>query len=309
MIIFKRVVGCLTGVYLLLFLQISHAGEKAIVSSCWRAWAVKNLAVIDTIKSNLVQSTQQLRENFFPTIDYFDGPVLDQNDTLSIRQALSVSEGDGAAIVNINPFTPEIAEKVRQAIHDSFASKTLHYTAKNGLLGLGFNFRSYEEDWRDFKRWLLSDKGTISSEEIDQFRREVDEYLHQVKQIALRTDGHQVKLKFLIIRTDKMIRHSRRNPNPANRSTYFILKHKHTDKEYKNYYLGASIAPVGLSTYYMRAFEGDQQKVLSRSGNAVIMTELGRITALSEEGEPPTHGTPGYRKERLVLLSEFQLIE
>ena len=151
--------------------------------------------------------------------------MLDRNDTTSIRQALSVSEGDGAAIVNINPFTPEIAEKVRQAIHDSFISKTVQYIVRNGLPGLGFNFRSYEEDWEAFRNWLLSDKGIVSSEEVDQFRRDMDEYLHQVRQTISKTDGRNIELKFFVIRTDRMIRRSKSNPNPLKGRSFFIRSH------------------------------------------------------------------------------------
>ena len=298
----KRTVRFLLGVYLLL-LQTAHAEEKTAL--CWRVWAAKGSLSVNAIRSNLDQSAQRLRERFFPTIGYFDGPVLDRNDTTSIRQALSVSEGDGAAIVDINPFTPEIAEKVRQAIHDSFISKTDQYSVRNGLPGLGFNFRSYEEDWGAFRNWLLSDKGIISSEEVDQFRREMDEYLHQVKQTILKTDGRNIELKYFVIRTDRMIRTV--TVGARGRMSYFVRGDRHISSGYDEYHISASIAPVGWSTYYVRSFDERQRKLLSRSGHTLIMSEKGRIRTLSEQGDPTLHGTPGQFRKRLFILSIFEL--
>ena len=82
----------------MLLFQTTYAKDKSL--SRQSAFATKRSALTSTIKSHLSQSAQRLRANLFPTIGYFDGPVLDSNDFSSIRQALSVNEGDGAAIID-----------------------------------------------------------------------------------------------------------------------------------------------------------------------------------------------------------------
>ena len=76
------------------------------MSICQSAFAAKGARLAKSVRSHLNQSIQQLRVKIFPAIGYFDGPILDPSDTISIHQALSVNEGDSAAIIDINPFIP-----------------------------------------------------------------------------------------------------------------------------------------------------------------------------------------------------------
>ena len=282
----QKVAGSLLG-FCLLMSQTTYAEDKP--SSCQSFFAVNGAIVTNVIS----QSRQRARENLFPEISYISGTVLDQNNTIYIYQALSVSRGNGAAIIDINPFTPELAEKIRQAIHEASSDPKRNYANRNGLSGLGFHQSYYEEDWKDFKAWLLEKQQIISSEEIDQFQQQVDEYLHQVKQLILRTDRQNIKLKFFVIRTDKIL--------------YFTPGHRHTEPEYDAIYLTASIAPVGLGTYYVKSFDGKQQRVLPRSGHTVIMSDRRRMKTFAEEGYLPVfHGTPHDIDKRLIILSVFE---
>lgn len=277
----NRVIGLLVGICLLLF-QTTHAEDKQ--SLCQGTFAKKSIALVGSMKSRLNQSVQHFRAKFFPTIGYFPGPVLDPNDSISIRQALSVSEGDGAAIIDINPFSPEIAEKIRQAI--DYSSRGHHYPIRRSLS----NLVSYEDNWKAFKTLLLGTQ-IISSEEIDQFRKEMEEYLHQVKQVILRTDGQSIELLFSFIQIDNV---------------FFVPEHRHTSALFKDVYVTANIAPIGWNTYYWKVMDGERRKVLSHSGHTTILSDLRRINTISERGDPLLHGSPSKRQKRLLIISLFR---
>lgn len=97
---------------------------------------------------------------------------------------------------------------------------------------------------------MLSGNQIISSEEIDQFRHEVDEYLDQVKQTILKMDGRNIELIFLSIRTEQMRRG-------------FIIKHAHDKFEHVHWYISAAVAPVGLGTYYVQSLNGERKNPIS----------------------------------------------
>lgn len=291
----KKVAGFLLWVCLLM-LQTTHAEDKK--SLCQVVFDPENVDVINT--SNQIAG-QQLKEDFSSkrdnssesVEDYISGSVLDQNNAISIRQALSVSRGYGAAIVNVNTFTPELAEKIRLAIHEALSDPKNNYADRNGLPGLGFFGSLYEEDWTEFKIWLLEKQRKVFSTEIDRFRHQVDEYLYQVKDLIFRTDRQNIKLKFFVIRTDKIL--------------YFIDAHRHIEPEYDTVYLTTSIAPVGLGTYYEKWVDGKQQRVLPHWGNTVIMSDKARMKTFSEEDYTPVfHGTPHGLEKRLIILSVFE---
>ena len=69
---------------------------------------------------------------------------------------------------------------------------------------LTFEGFRYEEDWETFKKWLLSKTQIISSEDIDQFRQEVDEFLSEIKQAILKADGQDIKLSYFVIRASRV---------------------------------------------------------------------------------------------------------
>ena len=279
--------------FFLLFLLLSQSVYAENKTALYQPVFSKNkvLAALDKCNSYFNQLAHQLKEKVNPiTGAYAPAPVLDKNDLSSIRKALSLDQGGGAVSVNINPFTPEIAEKIRQAIH--VPNRGGNYLAANGLPGLGFNLRIYDKEWTLFKDWLLSKTQIISSEEIDQFRKEVDQFLLEVRQTILKTDGQKTKPKFFVIRTDQIL--------------YFTPPHRHTEQEYDRVYISASIAPVGLGTYYeLKTPTGKQQKALPRSVHTTIMSEKGRMKVLSESGEPTLHGTPNPVKDRLYLIGLF----
>ena len=269
----------LTGICLLLF-QTSYAEDKA--SLCQGAFAAKSTTFVQPAQSYLGRSIQKLRAKIFPSIGYFDGPVLDSNDFISIRQALSVSEGNGATIINVNPFTPEIAKKMRLAFIEANPSRNDYLLGEKvkGVFG-----HTYFED---FKSWLLSQTQKVSSAEIEQFQKEMEEYLYQVRYIILKTDRQNIDLIHTVIRTDQSLR--------------FVQGHRHGNSSHNDFYLISSIAPVGWNTFYMRG----RQKVLSRLGHTTILSEQDRVKTLLEKGELPYHGTPKSKTNRLHLMSVFK---
>lgn len=117
------IAGFLLGVCLFIS-QMTHAKKQR--TRCERVWNRTSSSVVDVMRLYMAQPVQQLKEKLFSPRVYFSGSILDRNDISSIRQALSLSTGDGAAIIDINPFTPEIAEKVRQSIDASYSS-TRHF--------------------------------------------------------------------------------------------------------------------------------------------------------------------------------------
>lgn len=285
------IAGFLLGVCLFIS-QMTHAEKQK--TPCWRVWNRTSSSVFNAMRLYMVQPVQQLKESLFSPRVYFLGFPFDHNDISSIRQALSLDKGDGAAIVDINPFTPEIAEKVRQAINASYSSE-LHFLRHLVVF-------EEEGDWEIFQNRLLSDNRIISSEEVNQFRQEVDEYLAQVKQTILKMDGRNIELTFLAIRTEQMRRG--------------FVKHAHDKPAHAHWYVSASVAPVGLGTYYVQSLNGERKKILSHSGHTLLMTDQRRIRILSERGDPPSHGTPlyswfnpHYQGERLFLLGVFKLSE
>ena len=233
------------------------------------------------------------------------GSALEPNDIISIRQSLS---DDSAAIVNINTFSLEIAEKMRQAIHDAssknsgmpfFSSTKPGYfyfnpEKRNAVqeLVLKSSNGSFEKDWRNFKAWLQNKTQIISSEEIEQFQKEVDEYVEQIKQMISEVDGQSIELYRFVIRTEK----GRFEPG-----------HKHTSFGRNPNYILASIAPIGLGTFYMRSFDVVGDRIVSNSGHTVILSEGGRIRKMREPAFYPFHGTPGISEERLFFLFSFTL--
>ena len=234
-------------------------------------------------------------------------PSLESNELTSIRQALN---SDGAVIVNINAFTLEIVKKMRQAIHEavlknsklpSFLEKieypSYFYFNPNDIssvkvLGIKFRNGSLEKDWRDFTDWLENKTQVISSGEIKQFQKEAADYANQIKQIILEVDGQNIELESITIRTDKY--------------PFVVAGHKHYEFPFTTpSYITVTVAPIGLSTFYMRAFDIRGERIMSNSGGTVIMSEKGR--ARKVRSGLPFHGSPDLSGERFFLLFSFKI--
>ena len=284
---------------------------------CQSTYAVKKPFLcrsffVHSFVSHMKTSQHRSKEDFTPP-RYVSGSVLEPNDVISIRQALSVQHGDGAAIVNINTFTLEIAKKMRQAIISAseknskqpwFQTKPMYFhyhPEKRGFISiLPFVSRkgSFEKDWRDFKAWLRKNTQIISSEEIDQFQKEVDEYVDQIKQVILEVDGKGIELEQFDIRLENG----------------FVVEEGHEHYEFGRLpfglhvpnYITATVAPIGLSTFYTRSSDITGDRMVSYSGHTVVMTERDRIRKIKEPGFLPFHGTPGISKERLFFLFSFK---
>lgn len=276
----------------LLLSQTAYAKDKALeneTSSCQHPFLKKITTVARDAKSGLIQSVKSLEKTrtavagYLPA-GYSPGTVLDRNDSQSIHQALSVIQGDGAAIININPFTLKIAEKLRKAIRASF------------FLSDQFIFRqaSYEEDWGEFiNGWLLPKTRIISPEEIDQFRKELEKFLSEIKQTILEVDGQIVELETLAIR--------------AGGIAYITPAHTHAGET--DSYIVATIAPVGLSTYYYinnNRWRAALKKVISPSEHTVVLSNPDRVKTLSENRKLVLHGTPFRLRKRLLILASFK---
>ena len=118
--------------------------------------------------------------------------------------------------------------------------------------------------------------------------------------MILEIDGQNVELYEFIIRTEEGRFVSGHSHNPG----LIVLPTSGPIPEY----VVASIAPVGLSTFYTRRpFDGT--RVLSYSGHTVVMSEAGRKKKIRETGSLPFHGTPDILKERFLLLFSFKMSE
>lgn len=288
--------------YFLLF-QTAYATNEVTdkkPSFCQLQFIEKIKAVSGITKSYLKKPAHSLKKGINSVLErrYIQWPVLDQNDFHSIHQALSTTQSDGAAIIDIRPFTPELAEKIRKAILLA-KPRSYHrgYFIENSEK-LTFEGFRYEEDWETFKKWLLSKTQIISSEDIDQFRQEVDEFLSEIKQAILKADGQDIKLSYFVIR--------------ASRVHHFDLPHSHGVYSNLDKYLTATIAPVGLSTYYYHTNRKGNRwlpkkiKVFSPSGHAIIMAETTRAEHFSENRDLVVHGPPSSLNPRLFLISLFR---
>ena len=243
---------------------------------------------INKLKSHFNQVVHQIKDRFHSPYAGYVTPrfVFDKNDVNSIREALSVDKGDGAAIVDINPFTRELAEKIRDTIHRSSILKNLDPDSYE----ISFMLKSYEGDWKKFTEQLLLGSQNISHKEIEQFRKEVDQFLNEVRQTIFQTDGQHINPVRISIGTDKI--------------NEFMELHSHISGT--RYYVTATIAPIGLSTYYMKFTNGKWKKVLSRSGHTTLFSENKRIQTFSEERFPVLHGTPTKWRKRLFLFAVFE---
>lgn len=293
----------------LLFCQPAYSTEK--ISLCWSSF-------VDSVGFYFKTRLQILKDT---PPQYVSGSVLKQNDIASIRGALNLQNGEGAAIVNVNTFTLEIAEKMRRAIQDASSKNErlprhtlpekplyfhFHARKRNFVPELILNRRgsSFDRDWKDFKAWLQEKTQVISSEEIDQFRKEIDEYIDQIKQMILEVDGQNIELNQLIIRTEKGRFVSGHTHGPR------LQKYPaHFPADFVPDYITASIAPIGLSTFYTNQQNTRGVRILSYSGDTVILSEEDRIEKMKEPGSFPFHGTPGILKERLILLFGFKIPE
>ena len=286
---------------------------------CQPAYSTKRTSCWSSFSNNVrwyFKTRLQILKEDFTLPRYVSGSVLEPNDITSIRQALSYPNGDAAAIVNINTFTLEIAEKMRQAIQDASSKneRLPKYTLPEKPLYFHFRDRgrnfvpelqlkaidgSFEKDWGDFKAWLQDKTQIISLEEIEQFQREVDEYVDQIKQMILEVDGQNVEFYNLIIRTEK---------------GRYVSGHKHGPRLIKfptndliPFYITASIAPIGLSTFYTRSRPyNSKDYILSYSGHTVLLSEEGRIEKMGHTFFPK-HGTPITSKKRFFLLFGFKI--
>ena len=300
----ELITGFVFGGCLLLY-QPAYAVKKTFL--CRNLFVNSLVAHIET---NLYKSKNKSKQDFTP-LQYVFGPVLESNDITSIQQALNV---DGAAIVNINTFTREIAEKMRQAIHEAssknsklpfFKQKKPDYfyfnpEGKHFVPELSFvpKNKLLEKDWRDFKEWLESKTQIISSEEIGQFQTEVNEYIAQIKQMILEVDKQEVELDSFYIRTEK----GRFEPG-----------HKHYElgrlplRRYNPKYITVSISPIGLSTFYTKPLDTTRKRMISDLGHTVVLSERDRIRKMKKPRSLPFHGTPNIFKERLFLLFLFRI--
>ena len=290
----------------LLLCQPAYSTKK---TSCWSSFS-------NNVSWYFKTRLQILKEDFtLPR--YVSGSVLEPNDITPIRQALSYPNGDATAIVNINTFTLEIAEKMRQAIQEASSKnerlpkytlpeKSLYFHSRDRRrnfvpeLQLKAIDGSFEKDWGDFKAWLQDKTQIISLEEIEQFQREVDEYADQIKQMILEVDGQNVELYDLIIRTEK----GRYVSGHTHHRGVFTFKRSDPNGE-PFPYITASIAPIGLSTFYTRSRPyNSKDYILSYSGHTVILSEEGRIEKMGHTFFP-YHGTPFTSKKRFYLLFTF----
>ena len=222
-----------------------------------------------------------------PLADYVTiRSVMDKNDLSTIRGALSVDKGDGAAIVNIHSFPSKLVKKIRKAIHKAIIEDPLDDTY---FIGMDFRLKSYKSDWETFENWLLSRTKIISSKEIQQFKEEVDQYLYEIKQTILKTDGVNIEPVFTLIRTEIMS----------------VLTDDHRPNN-PNHYLISNTALVGSSAYYQQLFRGKWRRILSRSGDTLLLSGLGRVNTFSESGLTVMHGTPARQGKRLILISVFE---
>ena len=239
-------------------------------------------------KAGLV--TVQLKDQDAKQPDYITIPARDRNDISALLKDLSVSQGDGAVVLNINPFTYRIAEKIRQAIN---ALNQPRLSSDDPYLaGVVISRTVYKENWLKFKNRLLSETNVVSAKEIDQFRMELDQYFDEVRQTILEMDGKDTYMSYFIIRTEEL--------------GIFQKGHVHNDHKEESDYLISNIAPIGSNTYYFKQINGEAKKVIPAPGSTVFLSEWGRVRTLSEEGSPVEHGTPFKKEDRLLIIGAFK---
>lgn len=235
--------------------------------------------------------------------EYSLAKPLDPNDTKAIRNGLDKEMGDGAAAITIELFDKKVAEKIREAMHQIRISE-IGYQPVSSNSGITYEWlNDIPIIWQDWWKRLmdkLTSTGIVSADEIQQFKMELEQFVHTIKTIISKTDRKNIEMTTWSIRTEKTI--------------FKFLEDDHVHTSF-DIWLTASTSVLGPGTWVRKKENDKQKKSVALPGQAWLLSEGRRNVSLSNEHEynkqlrdSAFHGTPNLSGKRLFILIQFKLV-
>lgn len=224
--------------------------------------------------------------------------VLNLNDTEIIKKKLDREQGDGVAAITIEPIDEKIAGNIRDALHQ--LSEGQARPDPSIIIELRDN---WESEWEQRLHNKLIATGKVSSNEMQQFKMQINQLAQKIKDLILKIDGKHIETYTLDIRTEAT-----------------EIKFDNHTHDFPHEWISFNTPALGPGSWVEKTEDGTQKKLVTLPGQAWLMSEQGRNLKLSGYTEitddarknplyfSVAHGTPRLQIERLLIIIVFTLV-
>ena len=153
-------------------------------------------------------------------------------------------------------------------------------------------------EWWEHWIYQLTATGRVSFDEMRQLKIYMDQLIQEIKDIILKTDGKNIEVYALNLRTEKV-------------GGIVIGKSGHSHY-FSRLWLTVSTSALGPGTWFFT--RGNGRNSVTLPGQALLLSEGGRNTRLENKDikdfldyPSASHGTPDLLGERLIIFLSFKL--